>query len=113
VNEPNLNERQQDDVLSWLRQPVSDRIKAWLWYAAWATVILVMNPVHILVAPLFPLGLMALFPNGTEGAVMLSMLWMPGLLGWLIYVLVAVVINRTRKRGVFILVYTIFCTRIP
>jgi hypothetical protein len=92
-----------------LRQPVPERLKWVLFYSAWAVVVLVMNPKNLLVAPLFPVGLLAVFPGGEQAAVMFSMLVVPGLLGWILYAALSMLIARTRKIGTFFPVYLVLC----
>jgi hypothetical protein len=92
-----------------LRQPVPERVKWVLFFSAWAVVVLAMNPKNLLVAPLFPVGLLAISPGGEQTAVMFSMLVVPGLLGWILYAALSMLIDRTRKIGTFFPVYFVMC----
>lgn len=80
-----------------------------LWYGAWIVVALLMNPVNLPAFIYFPLGLVALFPRGDEQAIVLAMHSWPRFVGWVIYLLFAVGISRTRKRTTFITIYSILC----
>jgi hypothetical protein len=105
-------EKQPEQVwlLEFLKQPISDRFKGALWCVAWVLVILIMKPINVLAAPLFPLGLLALVPRGEEKAIILSMYVIPGFVGWTIYILLSVAMSRTSKKGTFLLAYIVFCT---
>jgi len=94
-------------------QPISERAKWGLYYAAWGGVILAalaMNPADVLTAPCFPIGLLAVLPNGEEKAITA---WMFGPIsigiGWAFYLLLSFLIGRTRKRAAFFAVYIVFC----
>lgn len=86
-------------------------MKRLLWFGAWGIVILItlaMNPASIITAPLFPMGLFALFPNGDDKAIVA---WGTGgfIVGWLFYVLLSIVMFTTNRKGIFFLLYIIFC----
>jgi hypothetical protein len=70
---------------------------------------LVSNPKWVPAAPLFPLGLIAVFPNGTEMAVMAWMMLLPVCVGWAFYALLTIVMVETRRNWLFVLIYVIFC----
>jgi hypothetical protein len=92
-------------------EPISTSEKRRFWFGAWGIVILitlVMNPASIITAPLFPVGLFALFPNGDDKAIVA---WGTGsfIIGWVFYILLSIIMFITKKKGVFFLLYIIFC----
>jgi len=92
-------------------KPFSTTEKIYYWLGAWGGVILfvlVINPASILAAPFFPIGLLALLPNGAEKAIMA---WMVGgwMIGWVFYILLSVVMFQAKKANIFIIFYVIFC----
>jgi hypothetical protein len=93
----------------WAR-PISSRSKWVLWFAAWGVVVLAIKPANLWAAPYFPLGLLAVFPRGDKVAIMLGMSFLPAVLGWGIYALLSAAIDRSKKKGVFLLIYVVFCT---
>jgi hypothetical protein len=100
------------DFREWFNRPASARLKCYLWYATWGGVILVtlaIKPASILTAPCFPVGLLALLPNGDSKAILAAMTVIPILVGWALYVLLSVLMARTRRRGSFLLLYLAFC----
>ena len=99
------------DFAQWFNQPASTRLKCYLWYGAWAGVILVtlaIKPAYLLTAPCFPAGLLALLPSGDSSAIVAGMMVVPMVVGWALYALLSVVMHRTRKRGLFLL-DVVFC----
>ena len=70
---------------------------------------LINNPKNVLTAPLFPLGLIAAFFHGEKHAVIALMLGIPILLGWFFYGLFSLLLFRTKRVWVFVIVYVIFC----
>jgi hypothetical protein len=90
---------------------ISISVKRSFWFGAWGMVILATlatNPASIVTAPLFPVGLFALFPNGDNKAIVA---WGTGgfVIGWVFYTLLSIVMFITKKRGIFFLLYIIFC----
>jgi hypothetical protein len=91
--------------------PLSASIKLRFLLGAWGFVILIClatNPQSILAAPFFPIGLIACLPNGEEKAIAG---WMRGawIIGWVVYALLFIAMFQIKKRGVFFLVFIIFC----
>jgi len=96
----------------WLNQPVSATVKGYFVCGAWGMVILAtlaLKPAYLLTAPAFPLGLLALFPNGESKAVIGWITGIPLFIGWGIYGLLFWTISRTSKKGTFFLIYLILC----
>jgi hypothetical protein len=67
------------------------------------------NPVNILYTPFFPVGLVAMFPNGAYYGTVATMLVFPALLGWVLYGIIYFFIRRARRRGTFLLLYILLC----
>jgi hypothetical protein len=91
--------------------PLSASVKLRFFLGAWGFVILVClvtNPQSILAAPFFPVGLIACLPNGEDKAIAG---WMNGawIIGWVIYALLSVTMFQVKKRGLFFLIFGIFC----
>jgi hypothetical protein len=93
--------------------PISISAKWVFWLAAWGIVIVASvavtgTPRCILATPMFPIGLLFWLPNGENKAIEG---WMTGAwaIGWLFYLLLAVVIFRIKKSGIFFIIYLIFC----
>jgi hypothetical protein len=62
---------------------------------------LAIKPADVLTAPWFPVGLIAVLPNGAELAVSAGMLVLPIVVGWAFYFLLYFLMRLARKRGVF------------
>jgi hypothetical protein len=91
---------------------ISTSKKCWFWFAAWGVVVLLTaaaNPAYLPGAPFFPIGLLALLPNGGEKAITGWMLQFPVLLGWLFYIAFSAVMLRIRRPKTFFGVYVVFC----
>src|SRR6266852_6175352 len=91
---------------------VSTRNKWQLWFGAWAIVAfagMVPHPSQVLLAPLFPIGLLALLPHGDEKAITAWMMGFPCLLGWTVYAVLSAILFRIRKKDAFFLFYALFC----
>ena len=90
---------------------ISPRYRSILWWGGWGAVTVffaVTNPPSLAAFYAFPLGLMAWLPGGTANAIMAFMFggWM---IGWSIYLLIAVALSNIKKRGLFFLIYGVFC----
>lgn len=61
-----------------------------------------------LAAPFFPIGLISFLPNGDALAIEV---WMAGgfFFGWGLYVLLSVIIFKAKSKGVFLVLFFIFC----
>ena len=104
LSSQNQNEPKLSDSLS--------TAKKWYFFAgAWGFVILVClitNPQSILAAPFFPLGLIACLPNGEDKAIAG---WMKGtwITGWVVYAVLSVAMFQVKRRGLFFVIFVIFC----
>ena len=92
---------------------ISNRAKWGLYLFAWGAVLFVSvvgSPSSLLATPYFPVGLLAMLPDGVNKAIDA---WMRGpvliLIGWSIYGALTFIIGRTKKTGAFLLVYILFC----
>jgi zinc-ribbon domain len=88
----------------WFNQPVSTALRRYLWCAAWGGVVLTtlaIKPADVFIAPWFPVGLIAIFPNGPAMAIGAWMLVFPVIAGWAFYFLLYFLMRLARKRGVF------------
>ena len=90
--------------------PMPARDKWRLWLGAWglvAVATLVINPSYILAAPFFPIGLLVWLPNGEQKAITG---WMIGgwVIGWIFYGLLSVIMFKTKRSGVFFILFAIF-----
>jgi hypothetical protein len=92
---------------------MAPRLKWALWLAAWVGVFIAMitsKPAYVLTAPLFPLGLIAAFPNGEGKSIVAWMIGIPAVLfGWIFYGLLSIAMARAKRSWVFILMYVLFC----
>ena len=91
---------------------ISSRDKRQLWLGAWAVVAfvgMVPHPSQLLMAPFFPIGLLALLPGGDEKTITAWMQGFPCVLGWVVYALFSAMLFRIRKRDAFFLFYALFC----
>lgn len=98
---------------NWRHQPVTIRAKCYLWFGAWAGVVLATfanGPENIVYAPFFPAGLFAMFPGGTKTAIAAWMLFAPIFLGWAIYGVISILFFMSRRKAWIFFVYAIFCT---
>lgn len=108
--EPNSLPSQDQNQLKF-SAPLSTAIKWRYLLGACSFVILIClatNPQSILAAPFFPIGLIACLPNGEEKAIAG---WMRGawIIGWVVYALLFIAMFQVKKRGVFFLIFIIFC----
>lgn len=94
-------------------EPMSASQKCGYWFGAWvivivASVAVTATPACVLAAPYFPIGLFVWFPHGESKAIEG---WMSGAwaFGWLFYLLLSVIMFSVNRRGVFFIIYTIFC----
>jgi len=83
------------------------------WLSAWGVVIVTSvavtaTPACVLAAPYFPIGLLVWLQNGENKAIEG---WMSGAwaFGWLFYLLLSVIMFTVRKKGIFFIIYGIFC----
>jgi hypothetical protein len=67
------------------------------------------HPSQILLAPFFPLGLLAALPHGEDRAINGWMQIYPALLGWLFYGLISAALFKARGKQSFFLTYILFC----
>lgn len=74
-----------------------------------AVLTVVHNPSHLLLVPFFPLGLVALLPNGEQKAVDAWMLQIPILAGWTFYAAYSFIMLRQRRATIFFVFYIVFC----
>lgn len=93
-------------------QSLSRKAKLWFCLTAWGGVLLIslaINPAWILAAPIFPVGLLGLFTDGTELA---AWTWMSGsfMLGWVLYAVLSAILFNTKSKRIFIIVYLILCS---
>ncbi len=91
--------------------PISTTTKWRFWLGAWGFVILasvMASPASILAAPFFPIGLLFWLPNGEDKAIKGGMMegWV---FGWMFYLLLSLVMFQIMKRGVFFIIFAIFC----
>jgi hypothetical protein len=91
--------------------PISVSTKWLLWFVAWgfvAVVNILISPASILGALFFPIGLLVWLPNGEEKAIKGAMMnaW---IFGWFFYILLSAVMLQIKKRGIFFIIYIIFC----
>jgi hypothetical protein len=89
-------------------------VKWWLYFIAWGIGLFAAtydDPSHILAAPFFPIGLIALLPNGAQKAIIAAWLAAPAVaaVGWMLYAGVTVLIGRAKKGYAFLLVYALLC----
>jgi hypothetical protein len=99
MNEPTANS-----------QPISTPDKWLFLLSAWgaaALLSLVINPSSLLAAPFFPIGLVAVWPNGVDKAITPSMTQL--LLGWGLYLALHSIILRARKADTFYVFYVALC----
>jgi hypothetical protein len=102
---PNQNTSQSKN------ESISGPTKLGYWFAAWGCVVLIVlvsMPAYILAAPFFPLGLFALMPQGEEGGIE-AMMTGGFIIGWAIYMLLSVIMFKTKNRGLFFFIYVMFC----
>lgn len=96
-----------------LQRQTPKRLKWTLCLAAWGVVLiatLVANPVYVLTAPLFPLGLIAVLPHGEEKAIFAFMMGLPAIaIGWAIYATLGMGIASTKRNWAFIVLFTVLC----
>ena len=86
--------------------------KWWYFLSAWGAVALltlVLTPEYLLAAPWFPVGLLALLPDGGKTAVTAWMTLFPIVLGWGVYCVFSVVLFKIRRAQTFFIVYVLFC----
>ena len=79
---------------------------------AWVAVALlsmIPEPSQIVLAPFFPVGLLALLPRGEEKAITAYMLVTPCLLGWAFYAAITWAIFSVPGKKSFFAVYCLFC----
>ena len=91
----------------------SSRAKLWLCLGAWGLAggaILASDPARVALAPFFPVGLIAMLPNGEEKAITGYMLVYPCLLGWGIYVALGAWLSRVKRWPSFLYAYLVLCT---
>lgn len=86
-------------------------MKLGYWLAAWGATILIaflINPQSIRTAIFFPIGLLALLPNGEHMAIFAGIVggW---IVGWIFYIVLSVVLFCAKKSNHFFLIYIIFC----
>jgi hypothetical protein len=77
-------------------------VKWWLYFIAWGIGLFAAtydDPSHIVAAPFFPIGLIALLPNGAQKAIIAAWLAAPAVaaVGWMLYAGVTVLIGRAKK----------------
>jgi hypothetical protein len=92
-------------------ESISGPAKLGYWFAAWGCVILIVlvaMPAYLLAAPFFPVGLFALIPQGDEGGIE-AMMTGGFIIGWAIYMLLSVIMFKTKNRGLFFFIYVMFC----
>jgi hypothetical protein len=85
-------------------EEISTSTKWQLFFVAWVAVLLAgafPHPSQVLLAPFFPIGLLALLPNGEDKAMVGWMQIFPSFLGWGFYGLITAALLRIRKRKVF------------
>jgi len=92
----------------------SSRLKWSLYCIAWGIALFAAtydNPSHILAAPVFPVGLVALLPNGEQKAIVAAWLVAPAVavVGWTIYGALTLAIRSSRRAYTFLLLYAFFC----
>ncbi len=102
---------QNQNVPQFDSQSISGPAKLGYWFAAWGGVVLIVlvtGPEYILAAPFFPVGLFALMPQGEEEGIKA---WMTGgfIIGWAFYMLLSIVMFKTKRRSLFFAIYVIFC----
>jgi hypothetical protein len=86
--------------------------KLWCWFGGWglaAGATLVANPAHLLMAPFFPIGLLALLPDGEKMAITAYMMIFPIGLGWIFYGIYSWVLLSRRGATVFYTWFVFFC----
>jgi hypothetical protein len=91
---------------------ISTTSKARLWFVAWVGVALasmIPYPSQLLLAPFFPVGLLALLPRGENKAITGWMLMYPSVIGWCLYIFLSVILFRIRKKDAFLIFYIFFC----
>ena len=87
-------------LLETISRPITERLKWTLWFAAWGLVLiatLANKPAQVIMAPLFPLGLIAVFPNGKGIAIIAGTMVVPGLVSWVFYALLWKGISVAKK----------------
>lgn len=105
-----LGKSEPQDAPTQFNDPMSYSDKWRYWLGTWFLVILanlVINPSSILTAPFFPIGLLVWLPKGEEKAVTG---WMTGawMTGWILYLSLSVIMFKTKKSGVFFILFAIF-----
>lgn len=85
--------------------------KGCCWLAAWILVILAVlkiDPNYLRTALFFPIGFFALLPN-SDNAVAIAFTTLGWSIGWVLYFALSVAMFLTKKKSVFIIIFTIFC----
>ena len=91
---------------------ISQSARWWLWGGGWglaAVLTAIHSPAHLLLVPFFPVGLLALLPNGEQAAIGGWMLQFPIMLGWAFYAAYSFIMLRQRRATVFFVLYIVFC----
>jgi hypothetical protein len=110
MEEAPMNLSDKDEVFGC----ISPWAKWGLYFIAWGAVVLVAlanNPSDLLSAPGFPIGFIAMFPNGAEKAITAA--WLLGPIsigiGWTLYAVLSIVMSCAKRISVFLPVYIVFC----